>query len=66
MSVAEPKCNHATPLGSVIVSSHKDIRKAKGRMASVRVCHRDACIEDAARWVSIIGPGPVWVEGVKR
>lgn len=64
--ISEPKCQHSIRGGSTKVSSHKDIRKAKGRMASVRVCTREACIEDAVQWVAIMGPGAVWVDGVKR
>ena len=66
MNIPEPKCEHVITQGSTMVSSHKNIRQVKGRLASVRVCHRPACIDDAARWVAITGPGNVWVNGVKR
>lgn len=64
--ITEPKCEHSIRRGSTLVSSHKDLRQAKGRMASVRVCQREACVDDAARWVAVMGPGPVWVDGVRR
>ena len=66
VTVSDPKCEHSTRAGSTLVSSHKDIRAAKGKMASVRVCTREACIDDAAEWVAVMGPGAVWVDGVKR
>ncbi len=68
MNVPEPKCEHsgAHGPGSKLVSSHKDSHAAKGRMASARVCPREACVADASRWVAVIGPGPVWVDGVRR
>lgn len=66
MNIAEPKCHHSIRLRSTLVSSHKDIRKAKTRLASARVCAREACVEDAARWVRAMGTGAVWVDGVRR
>lgn len=51
----EPKCNHSLRVnGSIMVSSHKDLEAANdrgSRLASVRVCKRTACIQDASRWL---------------
>lgn len=48
----EPKCRHV--MLSTMVSSHDDlvaVAKAGDPMASVLVCDRDSCIEDAKAWV---------------
>lgn len=62
--IADPKCQHSTRMiGSVMVSSHKDIMTARGRMCSVRVCTRQKCIDDATRWVREMGFATAWVDG---
>lgn len=62
----EPRCSHVGSTGpdSVMVSSHKDITKAKGRMASARVCSRPACVLEAKVWVARMGPGKIFRNGV--
>lgn len=49
-----PSCRHVGQTGpdSVLVSSHKNLSRAKGRMASVRVCDRPKCVMEAIDWVS--------------
>lgn len=53
--VGEPKCSHSTRNGSTLVASHADLMTAHARMASVRVCEREACVEDAKDWLRVQG-----------
>lgn len=66
--IQEPRCSHKGAVGpeSQMVSTHKDIRRAKGRMASVRVCSRPACVDEAVLWVRMMGHNAAWVNGVNR
>lgn len=50
----EPSCRHKGQIGpdSVMVSSHKHLTRATGRMASVRVCDRQKCVDEAIEYVS--------------
>lgn len=48
-----PSCKHVGQRGpnSVLVSSHKNLSRVKGRMASARVCDRPKCVDEAVAWV---------------
>lgn len=51
----DPLCNHAVSKRTVRVSSHADSMDAlrdAAPLASVWVCEREACVEDAEAWVA--------------